>query len=104
MPRGDATRVESITVDFALTGAQARENARTLNVIGYDIPPSTIRDDDTYKIKYTFNAEYFGRVEECLRAVIDLQRSVGKGTRTGRIESAGSVLLEVFKHLKEIQT
>lgn len=98
------TRTETMVIKFPkLSKQQAEENAHLLAAIGYNLSPGTMMDGDTLCPTYTFNAHYFGEVETALRAVLQLQKNVGKGERVATIKSCQSIILNILKLVEEIQ-
>lgn len=95
-------RNESVKIEFpSMSAKDVKRHRKLLTEIGYG--SVSMEGADTMVPSYTFNMQYFGDAEKKLRAVIRLQRAIGKGKRTGTIKSDRSVMLQIMKHIKEIQ-
>lgn len=99
------TRAERLNIEFEVNKDQFDALKKEFTVICPQVMLSTFYQNDTFKVTYAFDIEYFGRVQENLEAICKIIETPGVVLKSSHKEMLHSKCLveQVFLKLQAIE-
>lgn len=96
-----AERQDKVRINFELKSEAYQRHRDAIRTLKPDFQPTDIRSGDTFRLKYTFNIDYY-EVVAGLKAVAELAADPGVIARLDcrELEDQRILVYEVLKHLE----